>query len=71
MFISLWLSNRPIGLLSVFTGRDPSGRFFRGFVAFSIHREKAYETQSRRRDTVTRARRARERRAFYWDDGNK
>ena len=25
--------NRPIGLLSVFTGRDPSGRFFRGYLA--------------------------------------
>lgn len=39
------LYDRPFVLPSLLRGGDTSGRFFCGFVAFSIHREKAYETR--------------------------
>ena len=58
------IAKGPFGLLPVFIGRDPRG-FFCGFVAISFQREIAYELQPRRRDTVTRSWRLRERRAFY------
>lgn len=41
--------NRPFDPPTLFRVRGSSGRFFCGFVAFSIYREKAYETQIRQK----------------------
>jgi len=48
--------NRPIGLLSVFTGRDPSGRFFDGCLTSlsSLAADQSADSRSASRATNSR-----------------